>query len=80
MMLNWRVAGAADVVPGRVLAITIFLLVAICATAVPFRSAASEVGSVGVAATVGTESIATVLSVVITATGVVWVYFKNLTH
>lgn len=82
MTLNERLTGPAQVVPGRVLAVAIFILVVICATAAPFRSAAADVGSAGLAVTalIGPDSLATVLLTVITTAGVAWLYLKNLAH
>jgi hypothetical protein len=78
MTLDERLGSPAHA-PGRRLAIPVFILVVICATAAPFRSAAADVGS---AATVlmGPDSIATVVSAVVTAAGVAWLYIKNLAH
>jgi hypothetical protein len=73
---------AAHAIPARLLVVAIFILVVICATAAPFRSAAADVGSAGLAATalMGPDSIATIVSTVITAAGVAWLYLKNLAH
>ena len=79
MTRDERLGSPAQIGPERLLATAVFILVVICATAAPLRSAAADVGSAA-AVLMGPDSIITLIAAVGTAAGVAWLYLKNLAH